>query len=369
MTNRTSSIFLPLLLLITAVVTQPGRAEDTPKFRFGVSAPLSGVLAEYGAAVRNGLQLLQEDFPEQSAHVEIILEDSQWDPKAAVSVFNWLKDVKKAQLIYNWGNPTSEAVAPIAEANGFPLLTMSSDHKITEGRSKIIRTLNSAADLGILLGSHIKATEVTKLGAVVAENSYVQGLYEGLEQSLKDSKVKLELVQKFNPDDRDFKTTISRIKLKKFDGLAIFLISGQVQTFFNQMHNQGFKVQTFGADFFGSKSEIKGSGPGMEGAVFPDLAVTEAFRDKYLKRFGNNVQISFAANAYDVGKLVLENFSETGASDFSSQAVLERLKNAKPVNGAHGTFEFKNHPKFGPAFYSGVTLRKISSGEAVDIRK
>lgn len=77
---------------------------ETQKFRFGISAPLSGILAEYGTAVRNGVDLAKKDFAAELGHIDILFEDAQWDPKIAVSVFSVLRNQKKAHLIYNWGS-------------------------------------------------------------------------------------------------------------------------------------------------------------------------------------------------------------------------------------------------------------------------
>ena len=45
--------------------------EAETKFRLGISAPLSGVLAEYGTAVTNGIQLLKENEAELYSKIEI----------------------------------------------------------------------------------------------------------------------------------------------------------------------------------------------------------------------------------------------------------------------------------------------------------
>lgn len=357
--------YLPVLFVL---IFYSSSQAQTEKFKFGISAPLSGALAEYGTAVKNGILLAKEDKPDSFDKIELVIEDSQWDAKTAVLTFNWLKNIKKVNIVYNWGNPTSEAIAPLAERSKFPLLTMSSDGSITKDGGYIIRTVNSGEELGALLGGYVKSKNFKSVGAVLAENSYVQTLYNGLEKSLKGSSTKLELFEKYKNDERDFKISIAKLKQKKFDGLAVFLISGQVRTFFKQMQGLDFKIPTFGEDSFGSKSEIEASGPLIEGAVFPDLAVKDQFHKRYLERFGDDVQVAFAANAYDVATLVAENFSDTEAPKLTSEQILERLKKAKPISGAHGAFKYENTPDYGPAFSSGMVLRKIENGGIVNLQ-
>jgi ABC-type branched-subunit amino acid transport system substrate-binding protein len=128
---------------VIGVVWSAGVAAAEP-VRVGVSAPLSGVLAEYGTAVRNGITLAQSSDPTVNKHLKIVFEDSQWDPKTAVSAYHALVNNHKAQVIYNWGNPTSEAVIPIAERAGTPLIAMSSDPKVAKDKRWGIRSITSA---------------------------------------------------------------------------------------------------------------------------------------------------------------------------------------------------------------------------------
>ncbi len=132
--------------------------------------------------------------------------------------------------------------------------------------------------------------------------------------------------------------------------------------------DQADVVVSFGADFLGSKTEIEASGAGIEGAVFPDLGVTEAFRSRYRQTYGNDIQIAFAANAYDVASLVASAFSQTPAGTLTSAEVLSKLKNMPPLIGAHGSFVFEQSHDHGPAFVSEIIIRKIEGGEIHDLR-
>lgn len=341
---------------------------EQPKFRFGISTPFSGILAEYGTAVRNGIELAVKEHPEEMSHIELLYEDSQWDPKTAVTAFNTLQNIKKAALIYNWGNPTSEAVAPIAERLKFPLIVMSSDHTIALHKNYVVRSLGSAELFGKLLARYLISKNFKKLGVVIAENSYVQGIYDGLEAELKGTDVSLERLASFGIADQDFRSTVSRLRTKSFDCLGVLLISGQVQTFFKQLDAQKISIPAFGADFFGSKTEIEASGPGIEGAVFPDLKITEEFRQKYMKAYdGNDVQVSFAANAYDVAVTVAKVFGTRGSGALSSQEIITKLKNAPGLNGAHGSFIFEDSPEYGPAFVTPIVIRQVQNGGIVDL--
>src|SRR4051812_32826752 len=103
--------------LLISVVLDGATADDKP-FIVGVVAPMTGPLAEDGVATHNGIELAKKQHPEMFKSLSFIFEDSQYDAKQAVTAYIKLRTVDHADLIYVWGNPTSEAVAPLAEQNG-----------------------------------------------------------------------------------------------------------------------------------------------------------------------------------------------------------------------------------------------------------
>jgi len=165
------------------------------------------VLAEYGAAVRNGIELARKEQPELFSRTEIVYEDSQWDPKTAISAFRALTTQRKVDLVFNWGNPTSEAVAPIAEKGGIPTVVMSSDPSISKGKRFVTRTINSAADLGEVLGRELQRRGLKSVGIVLAENSYVRGVVAGLERTLLPAS-SVTVVDRVPLDAQDFRSVI-----------------------------------------------------------------------------------------------------------------------------------------------------------------
>lgn len=365
MLSRTSSFCLGLLLTLFAYPIQSQAEGPVLPFKIGISAPLSGVLAEYGVAVKNGVALAQQRYPEKFTNVEIIFEDSQWDPKTAIQAFNTLREIKKVDLIYNWGNPTSEAVAPIAERYGMPTIAMSSDPSITKGRSHIIRSINAASELGALLARHLQTRGFKKLGVVVAENSYVRGLFNGLQEALGD-RAQIEVLERCSMDQQDFRSLVSKLKGRSFDAFGVFLISGQVSSFYRQLANQGVRVPTFGADFLDSRNEIVAAGSAIEGAVHPNFDVTDDFLKLYLARYGNDVQIPFAANAHDVVLLLASLFANKTALDRAPEAMLRAIKAVREFPGANGTFSVLEQEQ-GAAFHYPLIMKQARGGNSVKI--
>jgi ABC-type branched-subunit amino acid transport system substrate-binding protein len=334
--------------------------ETQQQFMVGVIAPLSGVLAEYGLAAKNGIELAEIQHPGLFTHIDFTYEDSQWDAKTAVSAFVNLSRIKKVSLIFNWGNPTTEAVAPLAEREAVPLIGMTLDSKVALGKKYLIRSINPAAEFSKKLAGYLKLKGYRKLGVVMAENTYVQGLYDGLKSSLSEDQ-SMEVISQHNISETDFRSAILKLKQRKYDAIGIFLISGQVSTFYKQMLQQKVSIPTFGTDFFESTTEIKLANGGMEGAVYPHLGVSPAFETEYVRRYGNDYQIAYAGNAYDMAILIGTVFNNL-TGDLTAEQIMSELKSTQStLVGETGAFRFQS-TKDGDSYFQFPVHLKLIEG-------
>jgi len=90
-----------LFMLSTTLLT----AEPAGSLRVGVSIPLSGPVAEYGEAVRNGITLAIKQNPKAFKSIRFIYSDNRYDPKTAVSTFVKHKTADHIQLLYSFDFP------------------------------------------------------------------------------------------------------------------------------------------------------------------------------------------------------------------------------------------------------------------------
>lgn len=344
----------------------PLYAEEQTKFKVGVIAPLSGALTEYGLASKNGIETAIAEHPEYFKNIQFIFEDSQWDAKTALNAFIKLTQADKVNLVYNWGTPTSEALAPVARRVKVPLLSMSSDERITFNNDFTIRTLNKAEDFSRKLANYINMSTHRKIGVIMADNSYVRGLFNGLKKYLSKD-IHIEEIASYPIQEQDFKSGIVKIRLKKYDYIGVFLISGQISSFYKQLRQQGVKTPTFGTDFFESSTEIKFAEGGMEGAIYPHLGVSSDFYQRYVAKYNNDYQIAFAGNAYDMAMVMGNLFADSKSLNLSSAEIVDKFKIVSNVSGIGGVFSFLNTPENGPYFHYDVQLKIIENGKVKEI--
>ena len=335
---------------------------DTVPLKVGIIAPFSGPLAEYGQALKNGIDLARADSPAIATNCNFAFEDSKYDPKTAVSALQKLVSDKFA-VIYNWGGPTSSAVAPLAERLHVAMFVLSMDPRLSKGSTRVIRFANSGAEYGEQLAKALKASGLHRVGIVRAENDYLNDVLGGLRRRA-PPELYVEEIATYLTSDADFRSSVTKIRATKFDAIGVFLISGQVSVFHRQLNEQHLNIPTFGTDFFESTSEVTAAGRAIEGAIFANNAVDSDFQSVYKSKFGNDYQITYAANGYDFATLICHDFPSKQPA-LSANDVLEQIKHVSS-KGKLGPYAYRNED--GDKYISfPIVIRKIVEGKIVTV--
>lgn len=351
-------LFSVLILLLGVNYSHADEVSPREKLEVGLILPLSGPLAEYGIAVQNGIELAKEHDKSINLVCNFYTEDSKYDSKVAVTAFNKLVKLNKVSTIYNWGGPTSEAVAPLADPNSVALFVWSADPAISENNKNVIRFCNSGREYAEVLSRYLKQQRYRKVGIVKTENQYIDTILSGL-VATSGMDLQIEVVDTYLPIDQNFSSTITKIRNQNYDALGIFLLSGQVSNFAKKLKEQKLKLPIFGTDFFESMTEVKQANGGLDQAVFSNNEVTNQFRSEYIGRFKNDFQINHAANGYDFANFLCGSL-RSRLSGISSEEILTEAANITEFSGEQGKTKFTLGTRGDKSFPFPVVLRKIS---------
>jgi ABC-type branched-subunit amino acid transport system substrate-binding protein len=318
MTPLSTARSLWITLALLCVLNQPVGAEP---FRIGVSAPLTGELAEYGKAVERGFTLAMER--QGNSTPQLVFEDNQYDGRQSVAAYRRLKDMMKVDVLFSWGEPPLHAIAPIVEREHTPTLAMSVDTLPVRNSTWTMLSINPPSDFIATLQKTLRAKGFSRVGFVVTEDPFLQGLYEEFQKS-PDRKGEVALVGTVSPAEKDFKAISQKLARSHFDAVGIFLLSGQVSQLYRELEHTKFATPTFGTDVFESPTEIKAAGKGIQQSIYANVKVPKEFKNLYTSRFASESQLAFAYNAYVVGTWLREAFRETPAG-VSPDAILAVL--------------------------------------------
>ena len=343
------------IVAIFIAATTPLVAEP---FKVGVSAPLTGDLAEFGESVRNGFEMSVAECP--GSQLRFLYEDNQYNAKVALSAYRKLVAEEKIDALFSWGEAPLHAIAPLVARQGIPTVAMSVDTAPAEGNASVVISINTPNQFVEKLRSELRLRGLKKIGFVVTEDPFTLGLFDVFAKtSLPDETV--EVIASVAATEMDFKTIATKVARSGYDAIGVYLLSGQVQSMYRELGKLRFARPSFGSDVFESRSEVEGAGGAIEGALYPNLLVPSDFRSRYRARFGKDSQVAYAYNSYVVGRWFLSAFGD--GQKIARTDVLVRLKSV-PFNESVKVQVAPNNVMY---LYFPLVVRRVRQGEFEDL--
>lgn len=351
----------PLCRLILLLVFMSTTVNAAP-LKVGIIVPLSGPLAIYGVATRQGIELAVNEDPAAFKDIEFLYEDSQYDGKASISAFRKLTQHDRINVMYVWGTLPTEVIAPLSKTAKIPTILFTVDGNIHRNNPWVIRTQATPAQFGTKLSDYLAAKGLKKLAIFKVDIVYYTAMYEGLKDALRNDQ-SIVLLESFAPDQMDFRSSVSKLKGLAVDAVGVYLIPGQIAQLYRQLSEQGEVHATFGTEDLGTKSEIEKFPSLMEGAALVRNVVAASFADLYGKRYGDVTHLGHAAHAYDIAYYL--TLIPEGATP---ERFMEVFRKAPLRNGPLGVPERQTTPQGGVSFTFPVSVGIIENGAVVSTR-
>jgi ABC-type branched-subunit amino acid transport system substrate-binding protein len=115
----------------------------------------------------------------------------------------------------------------------------------------------------------------------------------------------------------------------------------------------------FGTHTLGGKDPIAAIQQQTGGAFFAANYVDEAFHKQYLEQYGGDIQVTWAANAYDFAMLTAELFGKRGEK-LTGEQIIAEYKKVKDKTGVTGKFSYVENDNYGAGFVFPVVMKTIS---------
>ncbi len=358
------SVFSALALSVSVNYSaERARAQaQTSVFRVGVIVPLTGPLADYGEAVRRGVESARHDYPERFSKIELVYQDSAYDGKTAVNALQSLMARQDVDLYYTWGVSPNEAVLPVADARKLPVIAETTLKSSVVGKPFSVRAAPTGEMTAKVVASELAKRGYRSVGILLVDIPYYRDIVESLKRALKASGAAVEVMDSFSPEANDFKSTITKLRAKGYDAIGVFLLSDQVVTYYRQAHALHFAVQTFGASMHDSQELMTRAGQGAEGALFVGYDVVPEFQSRWMREFNDDSRVGYGANAYDTALMIAELFGDGSSANLSSEATVARFATISPRQGVSGAFSFAESPDAGKHFDFPLSARIVKQG-------
>ena len=152
----------------------------------GISAPLSGALSEYGTAISRGITLARQEVIADTAAVNFIFEDNQFDSKHSISAFRSLVALQGIESLYSWGEPALYATRNMIKIQKVPTFSLSNDDIPARNNSYLCNLQVPPEIYAEKILKKLRIQGHKKFILIVAQDPFTEAMARGFRSRLTD---------------------------------------------------------------------------------------------------------------------------------------------------------------------------------------
>jgi branched-chain amino acid transport system substrate-binding protein len=207
-------------------VSYAAPASGEPVF-FGVSGPLTGPNAQYGAQWKAGFDLALDEINSQggiNGHpLQYVFEDSQSDPRQAVGIAQKFVDDKRILIeLGDFSSPASMAASPIYQRAGLVQLGFTNSHPdFTKGGDFIWSPSVSQSDAQPLLADLAVKQGFKRIAVLFQNTDWGRASKDVFVKAAAARGAQVVAAEGYQPTDKDFRATLLRARDAHPDALVL----------------------------------------------------------------------------------------------------------------------------------------------------
>lgn len=372
------AVSLVALIAVTGCsATKTGEDKSGETIKIGSSFALTGDVASFGKAARNGVILAVQEYNGKGGilgrQIELFVEDNKGDELEATNAFRKLMD--KEGIIAFIGSDissTTEAIGKIAADEKIPMMAPTATKLgITGLGENIFRACYVDPYQGKVIADFAAGELNGKTAAIMMDNGddYSIGIAEAFKASFESQGGEVVNMESYTDQDKDFKPLLLNIKANNPDIILITDYYGTVSLIAQQIKEVGIDAILVGPDGWdGVAEQIKHDPSVLEGAFFinhyatddPDPMV-KSFVENYRKEFEEEPN-ALSVLAYDGAKVLFDAMIKAGTTDY--EKVIAEMQ-ASNIQGITGTITYG--PDRNPV--KSVTIIQIKDGQNTMYKK
>ncbi len=214
-----------------AAMSRAALAQSSEPITLGVSGPLTGPNAHYGAQWKQGFDLALDEIHAAGGingrKLVYTFEDSQSDPRQSVAIAQkFVSDPKIVMELGDFSSPASMAASPIYQRAGLVQFGFTNSHPdFTKGGDFMWSTSVSQADEQPLLAryavSHLGLKKLAILPILHLNTDWGRTSRDYFANAAKEFGAEVVISEGYIPDERDFRSTLVRARDANPDGLIL----------------------------------------------------------------------------------------------------------------------------------------------------
>lgn len=343
---------------------QPARGEPV---HFGVSGPLTGANAQYGAQWKAGFDLALDEINAGGGvlgrPLAYVFEDSQSDPRQSVAIAQkFVADPRIVIELGDFSSPASMAASPIYQRAGLVQLGFTNSHPdFTKGGDFIWSPSVSQADQQPLLAElAAKKLGLKRIAVLHLNTDWGRTSKDVFVKAAGERGAQVVIAEGYLADEKDFRSTLVRVRDAKPDGIVLISYYADGALIAGQLQATGIKLPTVAVGSVYSPKFLELGGAAVEGIVsntsfFPAEARPEvqSFVSRFKAKHGREPD-AFNAYAYDAAIIAATAIRTAGSTE------------RKAIRDAF--YKLKDVPSviFGRASFDAQT-RRVAGVKSVDL--
>ncbi len=315
----------------------------------GVSGPLTGPMAQYGAQWKASFDLAIEQIKAAGGPaLEYVFEDSQADPRQSVAIAQkFVNDDRIIIEIGDFSSTASMAASPIYQRGKLVQFGMTNSHPdFTKGGDYMwSSSISQAEEQPNLADYAVNGLGLKKLAVLHLNTDWGTTSKNLFVAAAKDKGAEVVATEGFLPGEKDFRSTLVRLRDANPTGLVLEAYYADAAVIARQVRDLGMKqpIAAVGSVYSPKLLELGGdavNGMYTQSNFFPGDPRPEvrtfvaAFQAKY-----SRAPDGFNATAYDTMNLVAALVKQFGATRAAMREGLAKIKDVPSVVYGGMTFD------------------------------
>jgi branched-chain amino acid transport system substrate-binding protein len=330
-----------LLAVAAALASRRVRAEGPPVV-IGVSGPLTGQYAQYGADWRKGFDLALAEINGSGGingrTLAYRFEDSQSDPRQAVAIAQkFAVDPAVVAELGDFSSAASMAASPIYQRNKLVQFGFTNSHPdFTKGGDYVWSNApNQADDMPVLADYAVAKLRLRRLGIAFINGDWGRTSKDLFVPAATKAGASVVAAEPYLPNEQDFRSLLIRLRDAGPDGLVLISYYPDAALLVRQARDTGLRVPVVAAGSVYSPKFLELAGDAAEGVYtntnyFPDdpRPAVQRFVAAYRAGGGEGAPGFYVARAYDAMILLATVMRQFGPT---REAVHEGLGQVRDV--------------------------------------
>src|SRR5690242_11309011 len=351
--NRRTLVKGSLAAAIAGTALSRAAFADADPILLGVSGPLTGPNAQYGTQWKQGFDLALDEIQAAGGingrKLAYSFEDSQSDPRQSVAIAQkFVSDPKIVLELGDFSSPASMAASPIYQRGGLVQFGFTNSHPdFTKGGDFMWSTSVSQADEQPLLARYaVSRLGLKKLAILHLNTDWGRTSRDYFANAAKELGAEVAITEGYNPDERDFRSTLVRVRDASPDGLILISYYSDGALIARQARQVGLKQTICAASSVYSPKFIELGGEAVEDVhlgtrYFPQDPRPEVkkFIAGFKAKYNGQEPDAFNAYSYDAMNMAAAVVRIGGTDRRAIRDAFAKVKDISSVIFGSATFD------------------------------